>query len=36
MGEFVNPMWLKFLAYLVATIIASLNIWLLIQFAGGG
>ena len=36
MAEFVNPMWLKFLAYLVATIIASLNIWLLIQFAGGG
>ena len=36
MAEFVNPMWLKFLAYLVATIIASLNIWLLIQFVGGG
>jgi len=36
MAEFVNPMWLKFLAYLVATIIASLNIWLIIQFFGGG
>jgi manganese transport protein len=29
MGQFANPMWLKLLAYLVATIIASLNIWLL-------
>jgi len=36
MAEFVNPMWLKFLAYLVATIIALLNIWLIIQFFGGG
>ncbi len=36
MSEFVNPMWLRFLAYMVATIIASLNIWLLIQFFGGG
>jgi len=35
MGEFVNPLWLKLLAYLVAGIIASLNIWLLIQFFGG-
>jgi manganese transport protein len=35
MGEFVNPQWLKALAYLVACIIAGLNIWLLIQFFGG-
>jgi manganese transport protein len=35
MGEFVNPMWLKALAYLVAVVIASLNIWLLVQFFGG-
>ena len=31
MGEFTNALWVKLLAYLVATIIASLNIWLLIQ-----
>jgi manganese transport protein len=31
MGEFVNPVWLKVLAYLVATVIATLNIWLLFQ-----
>ncbi|MEO6526222.1 MAG: Nramp family divalent metal transporter [Gemmatimonadaceae bacterium] len=31
MGEFVNPMWMKVLAYLVATVIASLNVWLLFQ-----
>jgi manganese transport protein len=35
MGDFVNPLWLKSLAYLVALIIASLNIWLLIQFFTG-
>jgi manganese transport protein len=35
MGEFVNPMWLKILAYIVAGVIAALNIWLLIQFFGG-
>jgi manganese transport protein len=29
MGEFVNPTWLKMLAYLVATVIATLNVWLL-------
>jgi manganese transport protein len=35
MGEFVNPLWLKVMAYVVATVIASLNIWLLVQtFAG--
>jgi manganese transport protein len=31
MGEFVNPVWLKVLAYLVATVIATLNVWLLFQ-----
>jgi len=35
MGEFVNPMWLRILAYIVAGVIAALNIWLLIQFFGG-
>jgi manganese transport protein len=34
MGEFVNPVWLKFLAYAVAIVIAGLNIWLLVQFFG--
>jgi manganese transport protein len=32
MGEFVNPRWLKRLAWAIALIIASLNLWLLIQF----
>ncbi|WP_009630823.1 Nramp family divalent metal transporter [Synechocystis sp. PCC 7509] len=31
MGEFVNPLWLKVLAWTVAFVIAGLNIWLLIQ-----
>jgi manganese transport protein len=31
MGEFVNPTWLKALAYAVALVIAALNAWLLIQ-----
>jgi manganese transport protein len=31
MGEFANASWLKFLAYLVAIVIASLNAWLLFQ-----
>ena len=31
MGEFVNPLWLKLLAWAVATIIVGLNIWLLLQ-----
>ena len=31
MGEFVNPLWLKILACMVATIIVGLNSWLLIQ-----
>lgn len=35
MGEFVNPVWLKLLAYLVATVIASLNVWLLFQTVRG-
>jgi len=35
MGEFVNPRWVKVLAYLVAIVIASLNIWLLVQTVGG-
>jgi manganese transport protein len=29
MGEFVNRAWLKVMAYLVATVIAALNVWLL-------
>jgi manganese transport protein len=35
MGEFVNPTWLKLLAYLVATVIAGLNVWLLVQTVQG-
>jgi manganese transport protein len=35
MGEFVNPVWLKVLAYFVATLIASLNVWLLFQTVRG-
>jgi manganese transport protein len=31
MGQFVNPGWLKALAYTVATIIAVLNGWMLVQ-----
>src|SRR6267143_118678 len=31
MGEFVNPRWLKVLAYTVAVFIAVLNAWLLVQ-----
>jgi manganese transport protein len=31
MGEFVNASWLKVMAWLVAAVIASLNVWLLIQ-----
>ncbi|MGI9076450.1 MAG: Nramp family divalent metal transporter [Gemmatimonadaceae bacterium] len=31
MGEFANRLWLKVLAYVIATVIASLNIWLLVQ-----
>ena len=35
MGEFVNPTWMKVLAYLIATVIASLNVWLLFQTVRG-
>jgi manganese transport protein len=35
MGEFVNPAWLKGMAYMVASVIAALNIWLLVQFFRG-
>jgi len=35
MGEFVNPAWLKVLAYSVAVLIASLNVWLLVQTFSG-
>jgi manganese transport protein len=31
MGEFVNPRWLRVLAYALATIIVGLNVWLLWQ-----
>jgi manganese transport protein len=31
MGEFVNPLWLKRLAWSVAVVIGGLNIWLLLQ-----
>jgi manganese transport protein len=31
MGEFVNPLWLKALAYFVAVLIALFNAWLLVQ-----
>ncbi len=31
MGEFVNPLWLKSLAWIVAIIIVGLNVWLLLQ-----
>ncbi|HUQ20883.1 MAG TPA: Nramp family divalent metal transporter [Gemmatimonadaceae bacterium] len=36
MGEFVNRAWLKGLAYLVAVVIAGLNLWLLLQIFRGG
>jgi manganese transport protein len=35
MGEFVNPRWLKVLAYAVSTIIVGLNSWLVIQTISG-
>jgi manganese transport protein len=31
MGRFVNPLWVKLLAWTVAVIIAALNVWLLYQ-----
>lgn len=33
MGAFVNPRWLRTLAYTVATFIAAVNFWLLVQAA---
>jgi manganese transport protein len=35
MGEFVNPPWLKALAYAAAVVIAVLNAWLLVQAVRG-
>jgi manganese transport protein len=35
MGEFVNPWWLKGLAYFVAVLIAGLNVYLLVQTFSG-
>jgi manganese transport protein len=35
MGPFVAPRWLSRLAWVVALVIASLNIWLLVQTVGG-
>ena len=35
MGEFVNPRWLKWLAWVVAYFIAALNVWLLVQIFRG-
>src|SRR6185503_9973004 len=35
MGAFVNPGWLKFLAYSVAVVIAALNGWLLFRTVAG-
>lgn len=34
MGEFANPLWLKIVGYAVCAIIASLNVWLLIENLG--
>ncbi|HJR42816.1 MAG TPA: Nramp family divalent metal transporter [Gemmatimonadaceae bacterium] len=36
MGEFVNPLWLKALAWTIAMFIAGLNAWLLVQTFRGG
>jgi manganese transport protein len=35
MGRFANPPWMKVLAYLVAGVIATLNILLLVQTVWG-
>jgi manganese transport protein len=35
MGPFVNPLWIKVLAWTVAVIIAALNVWLLYQTFSG-
>ncbi len=34
MGEFVNPLWMKILAWLIATIIVVLNVKFLLDFFG--
>ena len=31
MGDFVNPRWMKILAWSIATVIVGLNSWLLVQ-----
>jgi manganese transport protein len=36
MGEFVNPPWLKFLAYTAGFMIFALNVWLLVLIVKGG
>jgi manganese transport protein len=33
MGQFVNPTWMKILAWITAVVIALLNVWLLVQMA---
>jgi manganese transport protein len=35
MGQFANPLWMKALAWIVAIVIAVLNVWLLYQIAVG-
>lgn len=35
MGDFVNPLWVKVLAWTVAVVIAALNVWLLYQTVVG-
>jgi len=35
MGQFVTPVWMKTLAWLVAFVIAALNAWLLFQIVAG-
>jgi manganese transport protein len=34
MGSFVNPGWLKVIAWTTALVIAALNAWLLVQTFG--
>jgi manganese transport protein len=36
MGEFVNPKWLKMMAWTIAVLMVGLNSWLLIQVAIDG
>lgn len=35
MGEFVNPLWMKILSWVIAIVIAALNLWLLWQTVVG-